>query len=70
MSRVNSINSIEVLEKNGQELNGLRSDKPTITIREHWNEKELVIVTMGDLSYTVFAKDLIAAIENAQNAHT
>ena len=48
----------------------LRSKKPSITIREHWNRKEFVIVNMGELSYTVCAKDLEKAIQNAQNAHS
>lgn len=70
MNRIESINNIEVYEENGTELNALRSKKPSITIREHWNRKEFVIINMGNLSYTVLAKDMIAAIENAQNAHT
>lgn len=70
MNRIESINNIEVYEESGVELNALRSKKPSITIREHWNRKEFVIINMGNLSYTVLAKDMIAAIENAQNAHT
>lgn len=70
MRRIDSINIVEVYEENGQTLNELRSKKPSITIREHWNRKEFVIVNMGELSYTVLAGDLIKAIENAQNAHS
>ncbi len=69
-SRIESINHVEVYEKDGSELNSLRSKKPSIIIREHWNRKEFVVVNMGELSYTVLARDLIAAIENAQNAHS
>jgi len=69
-SRIESINIVEVYEENGQELNALRSKKPSIVIREHWNRKDFVIVNMGELSYTVCAKDLEKAIQNAQNAHS
>lgn len=69
-NRIESINTIEVFEENGTALNAIRSKKPSITIREHWNRRELVIVNMGDKSYSVLASDLIAAIQNAQNAHS
>ena len=69
-NRIESTNVIEVFEENGVSLNTIRSKKPSITIREHWNRREFVIVNMGDKSYTVLANDLIAAIQNAQNAHS
>ena len=68
MSIIQSINIVEVYEENGQELKALRSNKPSITIREHWNRRDFVVINMGDLSYTVCAKDLEKAIQNAQNS--
>lgn len=69
MHKIESINKVEVYEENGVELYGLRSQKPKVTIREHWSRKELVIINIGELSYSVCAVDLIKAIQNAQNAH-
>jgi hypothetical protein len=69
-SRIESINIVQVYEENGRELSSLRSESPSITIREHWNRREFVIVNMGELSYTVCAKDLEKAIQNAQNVHS
>ena len=69
-SRIESTNKIEVIEENGIDLNSLRSQKTFMTINEHWNKRDYVIVNMGDLSYTVRAIDLEKAIQNAQNAHS
>lgn len=69
-SRIESINKIEVYEENGKECTGLRSDKPCVVVREHWNRKEFVIINVGEESVTVLARDLEAAIKNAQNAHS
>jgi hypothetical protein len=70
MPRIQSLNVVEVYEENGQELKELRSEKPSITVREHWNRREFVVLIVGDLSYTVCAEDLRRAIQNAQNAHS
>ena len=69
-SRIESINIVEVYEENGTELKALKSKKPSITVREHWNRKDFVIINMGNLSYTVLATDLEKAIQNCQNAHS
>lgn len=69
-SKIQSINIVEVYEENGQELNGLTRESLAITIREHWNRKELVVIKSREGSYTVCASDLQKAIQNAQNAHS
>jgi hypothetical protein len=43
MPRIQSLNVVEVYEENGQELKELRSEKPSITVREHWNRREFVV---------------------------
>ena len=68
--RIESINRIEVYEENGKELKGLRSEKPSIMLREHWNISKFVVIIVGDLTYTVLANDLKKAIQNAENAHS
>lgn len=66
---IQSINIVEVYEENGIELKTIRSKKPSITVRKHWNRKSFVVLQIGELSYTVEAADLEKAIRNAQNAH-
>jgi hypothetical protein len=68
--KIQSINIVEVYEENNQELEGLRSKKPSIIVREHWSRKDFVVISIGELSYTVCAEDLQKAIKNAQNAHS
>lgn len=65
-NRIESINMVDAYEENGKETTITR---PKITVREHWNRKEFVVMNIADKSYTFLAKDLIKAIENARNAH-
>ena len=47
-------------------------DKPyrNITIRNHWNDRNKVVVELDDEDEYVFiASDLMKAIQNALNAH-
>lgn len=69
-SRFESINLIEVYETNGTEENGLRSDRPNVKVREHWNRKEFITIEIDEKKVTVLASELKRAIENAQNAHS
>jgi len=38
-----------------------------IKIKSHWNSSDKVVIQLDSDEYVVFAKDLIAAIENARN---
>ena len=67
---IKSTNNVQVYEEDGHDINKLRSESPSIIIREHWSRKEMVVISMGDKTYTVLARDLVAAIQNSQNAHT
>jgi len=69
IGRFESINIITIEETNGIENKGLRSDKPKMIIKEHWNRKNLVIVEIDNIKHTVDANELKSAIDNAQNAH-
>lgn len=69
MENFESINLIEIYEKNGTEERGLRSEKSKIKITEHWNRKEFVNIEFEGEKLTVLADQLKRAINNAQNAH-
>jgi hypothetical protein len=64
-------NQVEVYEKNGADLPGLRSDRPFLKVIGHWNCNNRIILKFEDnictCSYTVLVKDLEAAIRNASN---
>ena len=61
-------NEIEVYEVNGEEKKGLRSDRPCLKVKSHWNRNEFIILQFDDgNNYTVLAKELEAAISNAKN---
>ena len=42
--------------------------KQTIEVKSHWNLRTFVVLKVGEHEYTVKAIDLLAAINNAQNA--
>lgn len=69
MRTIDSTNVIEVYEVDGEEIKGLKSLKPSVTVTNHWNRKEFVVIVIDNKRVTVVANDLIKAIENAQNAH-
>lgn len=41
------------------------NEQPKITVRNHWNRDQLVVLRVGDQEYTVNGYDLIVAIQNA-----
>lgn len=64
-----SINKIEIFEKNHEELKGLKSEKDCISISNHWNRKDLICIELNGETVAVLAEHVIKAIQNAQNAH-
>ena len=62
-----SINKIEIYEINNSDVS--IGENLELVIENHWNLKARVILKYKDESITVLAKDLIKAIENAQNIH-
>lgn len=67
--RFESINMIEIYETDGTENKGLKSKMPKMTVSEHWNRKNFVVIEVDGVKHTVVADDLKRAIDNAQNAH-
>lgn len=60
-------NVIDIYEINGEEVCSI--DGPTIEVRSHWNSRDFVVLVVDGKEYTVVARDLEAAIDNAQNAN-
>lgn len=58
--------TIEVLEVNGQERE-IRKPHQSITVQNHWNRNEWVVLGIGRQKLTVSANDLERAIQNARN---
>ena len=59
--------NLDCYEINGEKQEG--TNKPFMQVTSHWNIKEYVIVkTMEGASYTVLARELKAAIDNATSA--
>jgi hypothetical protein len=59
------INKVQIYEKGGEDVPPGKD--AYLTIKSHWNLSERVILRFGKTELTVLAKDLIAAVKNAQN---
>jgi len=68
-SRFESINLVKLYEKNGTDISGLESDRPTLKVSDHWNRKEFVVLEFDGEEITVVGDDLKRAIDNSQNTH-
>jgi hypothetical protein len=56
---------VTIYEIDGEETHGLKL--PTITVRNHWNEKGKIVLEVDSKQITVVALDLQDAIDNATN---
>ena len=59
-------NKITVYEINDKEC---KLGSNTIEVRNHWNNKRIVVIEVAGNSYAVSASDLEAAISNATNTN-
>ena len=59
-------NEIKIYEIDDQELKSISNAQPLI-VKSHWNNDNVVVLEIGGVKYTVVAKDLKAAIDNATN---
>jgi hypothetical protein len=60
------INELTIYEIDGKAV-AIR-DTPTLTVKSHWNDPEWIILCTPDgRRFTLNAKDMRAAIENAAN---
>jgi hypothetical protein len=63
------INEVEPYEINGNELHEVKSKKQLLMVESHWNRREFVVLTFGDINLTVKASDVIQAVNNASNSN-
>ncbi len=61
-------NTVKCYEVNGQKLLGICEDDPKVTVKSHWNDNDMVVIELGDLTVTVLGRHLKKAIDNAMNS--
>ena len=59
-------NEIKIYEVDEVELKSITDVQPLI-VKSHWNNSAVVVLEINGTKYTVVAKDLKAAIDNATN---
>jgi len=57
------INEVNIYEINGEDTKS--PDLPKLHVESHWNYSDRVTLLVGGIRYTVSARDLKAAIDNA-----
>lgn len=62
---INVESKLPMYEVDGEKMKLL--EMPKMTVKSHWNDNDMVVIEVGERSYTVVKKDLAAAIENATN---
>lgn len=67
MSSIKSENRINVYELDDKDVS-LREDVE-IVIKNHWNQRHMVVLVVGGVEYTVEADALKKGIENSMNCH-
>jgi len=68
VSMIEVQSTLPIYEIDEKDTTGPVSDHALIA-RHHWNKRQFVVLEIGDHTYAVLATDLMAAIENAQNAN-
>ncbi len=58
-------NTIKLYEVDGVETRPI--EPPSIRVDSHWNRNDMVVLLVDGKSYSVVAKALIAAVNNATN---
>ena len=58
-------NNVEVFEVDGKDLPV--SDDTEIVVRSHWNRNDLVVLEIKGKRFSVAARDIATAINNAVN---
>lgn len=60
------ITEIDVYEVDGSEVHNSES---LLTVTNHWNRKNMVVIALNGKTITVLADDLRRAIDAAEKAH-
>jgi hypothetical protein len=71
---IKNTSEVKVYEQSGEEIHGLKH--PTVLVLSHWNDPARVVLQVKDKDgkpmqppFTVVARDLQVAIENATNTN-
>lgn len=59
------ITEIRILEIDGEKLKGIKSYRENLTVKSHWDNDNWVVFKFGGKEYTLDAKLLNRAINNA-----
>lgn len=61
--------SIQVYEFDGEETSVAPGGELLIGIDSDWDQRNLIVLAIGEHRYTVVGADLLAAVENARNVN-
>lgn len=64
---IDVLNMVKVYEVDGTET-ATQREALKMKVSSHWNRSSMVNISVDGRQFTVLAKDLIAAIHNAQNS--
>ena len=64
---INATSEVICYEVDGKETL-LKRDCPKLVIKNHWNVNDFVVLDINGKQFTVCAKDLQTAIDNATNS--
>lgn len=64
--RIDSVNTVREYADQGVPL----GEERKLVIRNHWNYSDRVVIVLEGVEFVALARDLCAAIGNAQSAHT
>jgi len=67
MKKIDSVNKVKIMEIDGKKVTEYGTE---LTVKNHWNWNDLVVLEFNHLSITVQARCLEKAIENSLNAHS
>ena len=65
MSKIKVATEVKVYEKDGKEVS--ISEDENITVHNHWNRREFVILNVNGQKVTVLSDHLKRAVDNATN---
>ena len=66
-SSIKSENRINVYELDGKDVS--MGDPIEIVVKNHWNQRHMIVLVVGGIKYTVEAAALKKGIENSINCH-
>lgn len=62
-------NKVQLYEKDGEKYSSIGDGKEHLIVKNHWNDRDMVVLKLGKKRVTVSARDLEAAIKNSTNVN-